>query len=145
MADKFPHCLAHVVIVSHRPFRSTRMCDGLLQIDTLFQCSPCANTVVSGPFSSTNVCDGLPHIKKEKHIISTYRVGGSEGGRQGRAPPPPGPKFFHFHAVFGKKFEKIWPSGQVHYFLQKLTLAEVYLSAQKDGNIFNRLSKLLWI
>ena len=27
------------------------------------------------------------------------------GGRQGRAPPW-GSKFFHFHAVFGKKFEK---------------------------------------
>ena len=26
------------------------------------------------------------------------------GGRQGRAPPP-GSKFFHFHAVFGKKLK----------------------------------------
>ena len=38
--------------------------------------------------------------------IPTARVldiGGS-GGRQGRAPPRS--KFFHFHAVFGKKFAK---------------------------------------
>ena len=27
------------------------------------------------------------------------------GGRQGRAPLPPGSKFFHFHAVFGKKLK----------------------------------------
>ena len=32
-------------------------------------------------------------------------IGGSKGGRQGRAPPPGGPKFFHFHAVFGKKLK----------------------------------------
>ena len=29
-------------------------------------------------------------------------IGGSKGGRQGRALPPRGSKFFHFHAVFGK-------------------------------------------
>ena len=29
-------------------------------------------------------------------------IGGSKGGRQGRAPPPWGSKFFHFHVVFGK-------------------------------------------
>ena len=31
-------------------------------------------------------------------------IGGSKGGRQGRAPPW-GSKFFHFHAVFGKNLE----------------------------------------
>ena len=31
-------------------------------------------------------------------------IGGSKGGRQGRAPPW-GSKFFHFHAVFGKKLK----------------------------------------
>ena len=33
---------------------------------------------------------------------STFCSGGSKGGRQGRAPPPRS-KFFHFHAVFGRK------------------------------------------
>ena len=28
-----------------------------------------------------------------------------QGGRQGRAPPPWGTKFFHFHAVFGKNLK----------------------------------------
>ena len=28
-----------------------------------------------------------------------------QGGRQGRPPPPRGSKFFHFHAVFGKKLK----------------------------------------
>ena len=28
-------------------------------------------------------------------------------GRQGNTPPPSGSKFFHFHAVFGKKWQKI--------------------------------------
>ena len=36
-------------------------------------------------------------------IPSHWRI---QGGRQGRAPPPPrGSKFFHFHAVFGKKLK----------------------------------------
>ena len=30
-------------------------------------------------------------------------IGGSKGARQGRAPP--GSKFFHFHAVFGKNLK----------------------------------------
>ena len=34
----------------------------------------------------------------------TVTIGGSKGGRQGRAPPL-GSKFFHFHAVFGKKLK----------------------------------------
>ena len=32
-------------------------------------------------------------------------IGGSKGGRQGRAPPW-GSKFFQFHAVFGRKMAK---------------------------------------
>ena len=35
--------------------------------------------------------------------------GGSKGGRQGRAPPPWGPKFFHFHAVFDQKNKFAYP------------------------------------
>ena len=31
------------------------------------------------------------------------------GGREGRAPPPSGPKFLHFHAVFGKN----WPNNRL--------------------------------
>ena len=31
-------------------------------------------------------------------------IGGSKGGRQGRAPPT-GSKFFHFHAVFSKNLK----------------------------------------
>ena len=34
--------------------------------------------------------------------------GGSKGG-EGRAPPPAGPNFFHFHAVFGKN----WPNNRL--------------------------------
>ena len=34
-------------------------------------------------------------------LWSTFS-GGSKGGPEGRAPPPWGPKFFQFHAVFGK-------------------------------------------
>ena len=37
----------------------------------------------------------------------TQFIGGSKWGRQGRAPR--GSKFFHFHAVFSKKFAKIIP------------------------------------
>ena len=36
------------------------------------------------------------------HLL--HSIGGSKGGRQGRAPPW-GSKFFHFHAVFGKKLK----------------------------------------
>ena len=32
-------------------------------------------------------------------------IGGSKGGARD-APPPPGSKFFHFHAVFGKFLSK---------------------------------------
>ena len=35
--------------------------------------------------------------------VGIASIGGSKGGRQGRAPP--GSKFFHFHAVFGKKLK----------------------------------------
>ena len=31
-----------------------------------------------------------------------FSSGGSKRGRKGRTPHPPGPNFFHFHAVFGK-------------------------------------------
>ena len=34
--------------------------------------------------------------------------GGSKGGHEGRAPPP-GPKFLHFHAVFGNN----WPNNRL--------------------------------
>ena len=37
--------------------------------------------------------------------IALLSIGGSKGGHQGRAPPPWGSKFFHFHAVFGKKLK----------------------------------------
>ena len=37
-------------------------------------------------------------------ILNILIIGGSKGGRQGRAPPW-GSKFFHFHAVFGKKLK----------------------------------------
>ena len=47
------------------------------------------------------VCGKLPPLQKLKSVC----IGGSKGGRQGRAPPPWGSKFFHFHAVFGKKIE----------------------------------------
>ena len=32
-------------------------------------------------------------------------IGGSKGGARDVQPPPPGPKFFHFHAAFGKKLK----------------------------------------
>ena len=35
--------------------------------------------------------------------------GGSKGGREGRALPPSGPKFLHFHAVFRKN----WPDNRL--------------------------------
>ena len=39
--------------------------------------------------------------QKSIFVMITSNIGGSKGGRQGRAPPR-GSKFFHFHAVFGK-------------------------------------------
>ena len=35
--------------------------------------------------------------------------GGSKGGCEGCVPPPSGPKFLHFHAVFGKN----WPNNRL--------------------------------
>ena len=62
-------------------------------------------------------CLCFPRLKWTKNLVGPG-VGGSPTlgartihvytvadlrGRQGHAPPPPGPKFFHFHAVFGQK------------------------------------------
>ena len=44
---------------------------------------------------------------RSKYLTDVLFSGGSKGGRQGRAPPPWGSKFFHFHAVFSKKIRKI--------------------------------------
>ena len=46
-------------------------------------------------------------IERRSQAIVMYivSIGGSKGGRQGRAPPPWGSKFFHFHAVFGKNLK----------------------------------------
>ena len=38
-------------------------------------------------------------------LTTLHISGGSKGGRKGRAPPPPGSKFFQFHAVFGKNWQ----------------------------------------
>ena len=40
-------------------------------------------------------------------------IGGSKGGRQGCVPPR-GSKFFHFHAVFGKKLKNNSTFGSWH-------------------------------
>ena len=37
------------------------------------------------------------------HILG---IGGSKGGAKDAKSTPRGSKFFHFHAVFGQKFEK---------------------------------------
>ena len=50
-----------------------------------------------------------PH-KWAKGTPTTGISGGSKGGREGRVPPPTsGPKFLHFHAVFGKD----WPNNRL--------------------------------
>ena len=45
--------------------------------------------------------DSLCFFDEFTLVISHWRI---QGGRQGRAPPP-GSKFFHFHAVFGKNLK----------------------------------------
>ena len=54
-----------------------------------------------------NIFCSFLNAKSTEPILSGWLIyiGGSKGGRQGRAPPPWGSKFFHFHAVFGKNLK----------------------------------------
>ena len=47
-------------------------------------------------------------FNKKANLNHCLISGGSKGGREGRVPPP-GPKFLHFHAVFGKN----WPNNRL--------------------------------
>ena len=48
----------------------------------------------------------ITHVERIKSSVcgfyTTLYSGGSKGGCEGHVPPPWGPKFFQFHAVFGK-------------------------------------------
>ena len=46
----------------------------------------------------------LKNVSQRMAQISIVFSGGSKGERKGRAPLPPRPNFFHFHAVFGKNW-----------------------------------------
>ena len=61
------------------------------------------NTVTRRQIKPLNI-KSLTLKNEADHFPRLKFIGGSRG-RQGRAPPP-GSKFFHFHAVFGKKLEK---------------------------------------
>ena len=47
-------------------------------------------------------------IFHQKETVTSKIIGGSRGGARD-APPPPGPKFLYFHAVFGKN----WPNNRL--------------------------------
>ena len=62
------------------------------------------------PFGKTGIFAGLFSVECSKSKdVETERenqfIGGSKGGARD-ARPPWGSKFFHFHAVFGKKIAK---------------------------------------
>ena len=76
-------------------------------------------------------------MKKVKVAPATVISGGSKGGCQGRAPPW-GPKFFHFHAVFGQKNRFAHPLWELAPPLGKildppLVMTRCYLHCGLDG------------
>ena len=84
---------------------------------------------------SQNVVNHKKFLEKVVNIV----IGGSKGGRQGRAPPPGGSKFFHFHAVFGKNVKNnsnfgSWrpPPGKI---------LDPPLIVLRTKNVFYRLKK----
>ena len=45
-------------------------------------------------------------VQGKGYIIPIVIIGGSKGGRQGRAPPPPGVQILSFSCSFRQKIEK---------------------------------------
>ena len=56
------------------------------------------------PESKTDLTQNTPPIENSNFLSRVQNHWRIQGGRQGRAPPW-GSKFFHFHAVFGKKLK----------------------------------------
>ena len=84
-----------------------------------------------------NLGDLMLREFNNKEITDT--IGGSKGGRQGRAPPR-GSKFFHFHAVFSKNLKNNSNFGSWRTPLGKIL--DPPLDTETDGISWMKVAKI---